>query len=41
MENINKLELSWIGKSERRKIEKRILIEDKDKSYLKKNQKMI
>ena len=36
MENINKLELSWIGKSERRKIEKRILIEDKDKSYLKK-----
>ena len=35
MENINKLELSWIGKSERKKIEKRILIEDKDKSYLK------
>ena len=36
MKNINKLELSWIGKSERRKIEKRILIEDKDKSYFKK-----
>ena len=29
----NKLELTWIGKNERKKIEPRILIEDSDKSY--------
>lgn len=29
----NKLELNWIGKNENKKIEPRILIEDKEKSY--------
>ena len=33
MKTKNKLELTWIGKNERKKIEPRILIEDKEKSY--------
>lgn len=33
MKTKNRLELNWIGKEKRKKIEPRILIEDKDKSY--------
>lgn len=33
MKTKNKLELTWIGKNEKKKIEPRILIEDKNKSY--------
>ena len=33
MKTKNKLELTWIGKNEKKKIEPRILIEDKEKSY--------
>lgn len=33
MKTKNKLELTWIGKNERKKIEPRILIEDSEKSY--------
>lgn len=33
MKTKNKLELTWIGKDKKRKIEPRILIEDKEKSY--------
>ena len=33
MKTKNKLELIWIGKNERKKIEPRILVEDKEKSY--------
>ena len=33
MKTKNKLELTWIGKNERKKIEPRILVEDSEKSY--------
>lgn len=33
MKTKNKLELNWIGKYERKKVEPRILVEDKEKSY--------
>lgn len=33
MKTINKLELTWIGKKDKKRIEPRILIEDKEKSY--------
>lgn len=33
MKNINKLELTWIGKYDKKKIEPRILKEDKEKDY--------
>lgn len=33
MKTKNKLELTWIGKNNKRKLEPRILIEDKEKSY--------
>ena len=34
MSNIPKLELTWIGKENRPKLEPRILLEDPEKSYL-------
>ena len=33
MKLLNRLELTWIGKNDKKKIEPRILVEDKSKSY--------